>query len=49
MFALLGKDRILDPICGDWASYGTLGKGRLIYVAVWNEVDGMIQLIEVTC
>jgi mRNA-degrading endonuclease RelE of RelBE toxin-antitoxin system len=58
VFALLVKDmRISGPIRGDWANYGKLGKsrhhchikkGRPTYVAVWQEVDGTIQLIEVT-
>ena len=57
-FALLVKEmRVSGPVRGDWANYGKLGKGRHhchikkghpTYVAVWQEVDGTIQLIEVT-
>ena len=57
-FSLLVKDiRISGPIRGDWGHYGKLSngrhhchikKGRPTYVAVWQEVDGKIQLIEVT-
>jgi len=56
--SLLVKDiSISGPIRGDWAHYGKLGngrhhchvkRGRPTYVAVWQEVDGKIQLIEVT-
>lgn len=58
MFGLLVKEmRISGPVRGDWANYGKLGKnrhhchikkGRPTYVVVWEEVDGAIQLIEVT-
>jgi mRNA-degrading endonuclease RelE of RelBE toxin-antitoxin system len=58
VFALLVKEmRVSGPVRGDWANYGKLGKGRHhchikkgqpTYVAVWQEVDGTIQLIEVT-
>jgi mRNA-degrading endonuclease RelE of RelBE toxin-antitoxin system len=49
--------RISGPVRGDWAHYGKLGNGRHnchvkkghpTYVAVWQEVDGEIQLVEVT-
>jgi len=58
VFALLVKDmRIFGPVRGDWANYGKLGNGRHhchikkghpTYIAVWQEVDDTIQLIEVT-
>lgn len=57
VLALLVKDmRMSGPVRGDWANYGKLGKGlhhchikkgHPTYVAVWQEVDGVIQLIEV--
>ena len=56
--SLLVKDmRISGPVRGEWAHYGKLSNGRHhchlkkghpTYVAVWQEVDGKIQLIEVT-
>jgi len=55
--SLLVKDmRISGPVRGEWAHYGKLNNGRHhchikkghpTYVAVWQEVGGKIQLIEV--
>jgi mRNA-degrading endonuclease RelE of RelBE toxin-antitoxin system len=45
------------PVRGDWPNYGKLGKkqhhchikkGKPTYVAVWQEIDGEIQLVEIT-
>jgi len=57
VFAFLVKDmRISGPVRGDWPNYGKLGKGRHhchikkgrpTFVAIWQEMEGTIQLIEV--
>ncbi|TWJ13873.1 type II toxin-antitoxin system RelE family toxin [Geobacter argillaceus] len=45
------------PVRGDWPNYGKLGpkqhhchikKGKPTYVAVWQEIDGEIRLVEIT-
>jgi len=45
------------PVRGDWPNYGKLGpkrhhchikKGRPTYVAVWEEVENEVRLVEVT-
>jgi len=45
------------PVRGDWPNYGKLGpkrhhchikKGKPTYVAVWEELDSGIQIVEVT-
>ena len=45
------------PVRGDWPNYGKLGpgrhhchlkKGRPTYVAVWEERDGTVRLLEIT-
>ena len=47
----------LGPVRGDWPNYSKLGpgrhhchikKGRPTYVAVWEEQDGEVKLVEVT-
>ena len=45
------------PVRGDWMNYGKLStgkhhchikKGQPTYVAVWEEIDGEIRLVEIT-
>ncbi|GAB1411231.1 hypothetical protein MASR1M90_23850 [Desulfovibrionales bacterium] len=58
LLGLLVKEiRVSGPVRGNWANYGKLGKkrhhchikkGRPTYVVVWEEVEGEIQLVEVT-
>jgi hypothetical protein len=45
------------PVRGDWPNYSKLGpkrhhchikKGKPTYVAVWEELDGEIRLVEIT-
>lgn len=45
------------PIRGDWPNYGKLSpgrhhchikKGKPTYVAVWEEIDGEIRVVEIT-
>jgi len=45
------------PVRGDWLNYGKLSKGKHhchikkgqpTYVAVWEEIDGEIRLVEIT-
>ena len=55
--ALLAEIEVAGPIRGNWPNYGKLGpyrhhchlkKGRPTYVAVWEETDREIRLVEVT-
>ncbi|MDQ7831178.1 MAG: cytotoxic translational repressor of toxin-antitoxin stability system [Desulfovibrionaceae bacterium] len=57
LFALLLEMEQAGPIRGNWPNYGKLGprrhhchikKGRPTYVAVWEEADGTVRLVEVT-
>jgi hypothetical protein len=57
MYSLLRDIELYGPVRGDWPNYGKLGKGRHhchikkgkpTYVAVWEEKDKKIKLIEVT-
>jgi mRNA-degrading endonuclease RelE of RelBE toxin-antitoxin system len=57
LFALLMEMERGGPIRGNWPNYGKLGpwrhhchikKGRPTYVAVWEEADGTVRLVEVT-
>ena len=54
---LLADIEDLGPVRGDWPNYSKLGhgqhhchikKGRPTYVAVWEENNGKVKLIEVT-
>lgn len=54
---LLAEIELKGPVRGNWANYGKLGagrhhchlkKGRPTYVAVWEEIDRTIRIIEVT-
>lgn len=55
---LLARDiELTGPVRGDWPNYGKLGpgrhhchlkKGRPCYVAVWEERDNEIKLVEIT-
>ncbi len=57
LFALLLEMEQAGPIRGNWPNYGKRGlrrhhchikKGRPTYVAVWEEADGTVRLVEVT-
>ena len=57
LFALLLEIEKAGPVRGNWPSYGKLGqsrhhchlkKGRPTYVAVWEESDEAVRLVEVT-
>jgi mRNA-degrading endonuclease RelE of RelBE toxin-antitoxin system len=57
LFRLIYEIELFGPVRGDWLNYGKLGKkqhhchikrGKPTYVAVWKEMDGEIQLVEVT-
>jgi mRNA-degrading endonuclease RelE of RelBE toxin-antitoxin system len=57
LFALLTDIREYGPVKGKWPHYGKLGKGRHhchlkkghpTYVAIWEERDNQIKLVEVT-
>jgi len=55
---LLAKNiELSGPVRGDWPNYGKLGpgrhhchlkKGRPCYVAVWEESENEIKLVEIT-
>lgn len=54
---LLADIEDLGPVRGDWPNYSKLGhgrhhchikKGRPTYVAVWEENNGKVKLVEVT-
>lgn len=56
LFALLLEMEQAGPIRGNWPNYGKPGprrhhchikKGRPTYVAVWEEADGTVRLVEV--
>ena len=56
LFALMTEIEEYGPIRGNWRNYGKLGKnrhhchlkkGRPTYVAVWEEVEGGIKIVEV--
>lgn len=56
LYALLREIEIYGPVRGDWANYSKLSpgrhhchikKGRPTYVAVWEERNRTIRLIEV--
>ncbi|MDR2695259.1 MAG: cytotoxic translational repressor of toxin-antitoxin stability system [Deltaproteobacteria bacterium] len=55
--ALMRQMEKSGPVRGDWANYGKLGfkrhhchikKGKPTYVAVWEELESGIQIVEVT-
>lgn len=57
LILLMQEMEISGPVRGEWPNYGKLASGRHhchlkkgnpTYVAVWEEVRGEIQLIEVT-
>ncbi len=57
LFALMAEIQIYGPVRGTWPNYGKLSarrhhchikKGRPTYVAVWEEKETMINLVEVT-
>ena len=57
LFALMAEIQIYGPVRGNWSNYGKLSarrhhchikKGRPTYVAVWEEKETTINLIEVT-
>jgi len=57
LFLLMKEIRLSGPVRGNWPNYGKLGdgrhhchlkKGKPTYVAVWEERDKEIRLIEVT-
>ncbi|QLA16618.1 cytotoxic translational repressor of toxin-antitoxin stability system [Desulfolutivibrio sulfoxidireducens] len=57
VFALLLEIERAGPIRGNWPNYGKLGprrhhchikKGRPTYVAVWEESEQSVRLVEVT-
>ena len=57
LFALLRDIELHGPVRGDWPNYGKLRqglhhchikKGRPTYIAVWEERNKNIRLIEVT-
>jgi mRNA-degrading endonuclease RelE of RelBE toxin-antitoxin system len=57
LYALIKEIEDSGPVRGNWANYGKLGpgkhhchfkKGNPTYVAVWEETDGKINLVEVT-
>ncbi len=57
MYSLLRDIELHGPVRGDWPNYGKLGRGRHhchikkgkpTYVAVWEEKDKKIKLVEVT-
>lgn len=57
LFLLMEEIRLSGPVRGNWPNYGKLGegrhhchlkKGKPTYVAVWEERDKEIRLIEVT-
>lgn len=54
---LLAELELKGPVRGNWANYGKLGEGRHhchlkkghpTYVAVWEETDRAVRIIEVT-
>lgn len=54
--ALVMDIELHGPVRGNWPNYGKLGaivhhchlkQGHPTYVAVWQEVDGKIQLVEI--
>lgn len=54
---LMAEIELKGPVRGNWANYGKLGegrhhchlkKGKPTYVAVWEETDRTIRIIEVT-
>jgi len=54
--ALMHQIETSGPVCGDWPNYGKLGpnrhhchikKGKPTYVAVWEELESGIQIVEV--
>jgi len=54
---LMADIELLGPVRGDWPNYSKLGawqhhchirKGRPTYVAVWEELEKEIRLVEVT-
>ena len=56
LYALALEIEHHGPVRGNWANYGKLGetrhhchlkKGRPTYVAVWEEVEGEIKIVEV--
>ncbi|WP_306534184.1 cytotoxic translational repressor of toxin-antitoxin stability system [Geobacter sp.] len=57
LFLLMEEIRLSGPVRGNWPNYGKLAdgrhhchlkKGKPTYVAVWEERDKEIRLIEVT-
>jgi phage-related protein len=57
LYALLRDIEAYGPVRGDWPNYGKLGsgrhhchikRGRPVYVAVWEETEKAIRLVEVT-
>ena len=56
LFLLLKEIEISGPVRGNWPNYSKLGKnrhhchikkGRPTYVAVWEEQDAAIKIVEV--
>lgn len=56
LFVLMEEIRLSGPVRGNWPNYGKLGdgrhhchlkKGKPTYVAVWEERDREIRLVEV--
>ena len=51
---LMADIELFGPVRGDWPNYSKLGawqhhrKGRPTYVAVWEELEKEIHLVEVT-
>jgi len=57
LLALIADIELYGPVRGNWPNYGKLSgrryhchirKGRPTYVAVWEEKDKTIRLVEVT-
>jgi hypothetical protein len=57
LFALLAEIQIYGPVRGNWPNYGKLStrrhhchikKGHPTYVAVWEEKETTVNLVEVT-
>lgn len=57
LYALLRDIEAYGPVRGDWPNYAKLNpgrhhchikKGRPVYVAVWEESERIIRLVEVT-
>ena len=55
--SLMRQIETSGPVRGDWSNYGKLGpkrhhchikKGKPTYVAVWEELESGIQIVEVT-